>query len=382
MTREELIEQTLESDKNHVMLEWATRVGKSACSFALIRKWNKDTLVLVPNLRVKDQWKKNLALYGEELSVNVVCYSSLHKVKDIYDIVILDEFHLLTAARFTYLEKLNPKHWIALSATPEIDHRNFFRALTRNNFYHSTVTIEQGVEWGILPKPKINIISLELDNTKPYLVFSQGNAKDKKYLTISFNERFKYFKSGHNLQIQCTEKQYYQLINERVDYYKNIFNREKKPYQKQAWLKAGNDRKKFLGEIKSRWIKRLMMENLAGKRVLVFVSSITQAEMLYETFSIHSKKDDPLSVLDSFNRGDINVVCSVKMIDMGIDAFNVDACVISQLDNAQASPIQRTGRIFLSENPEVYVFYFKDTRDEDYLNRYINNFPQSWLIHR
>ena len=83
-----------------------------------------------------------------------------------------------------------------------------------------------------------------------------------------------------------------------------------------------------------------------------------------------------------FNEKKIPILVSVNMLDMGVDIHDIDACIIIQMNNRQSSPVQRTGRSLLSNTPKIYTLVYKDTRDVEYVNKYLDNYPREWIKYK
>lgn len=385
MSKDKLIETYLNANKDHYLFEWTTRLGKSQMTTTLLNKWGGKTLILCPNNNVVLQWQENIAKYNAHLDCDVICYQSVHKAENIYTTVVLDEMHTLTDARFQKVNKLKPKHWVGLSATLDINYRNYFRILSRNSFLHSVIDLPAAVEKGLLPKPNIVCVQIELDNVNPYTVYQKGKDKSKQNVVVSYKDRMQHIYSrDKNVSIKCTEQEHYNLLTEHYDYSKSAYdNNRSDDNARRRMLMAALKRKNFLADIKTRWVKKLIVKaGLEDKRVLIFASNIEQAEMLYEQYSIHYKSSNPKELIDKFNNKEIPILVSVNMLDMGVDIHSIDACIIIQMNNRQSSPVQRTGRSLLSNTPKIYTLMYKNTRDVEYVNKYLDNYPREWVQYR
>lgn len=385
MTKDELIERYLNSNKDHFLFEWTTRLGKSQMTAALLNKWGNRTLILCPNNNVVAQWRENIKTYNPHLDCDIICYQSLHKAKNIYQNIVLDEMHTLTDPRFQKLVLFTPKHWIGLSATLDINYRNYFRTLSKNSFHHSVIDLPLAVEKGLLPKPEIVCVQIELDNTNPYTIYQKGKDKSKKNVVVSYKDRMPYmYKRDTNVSIKCTEQEHYNLLTEQYDYSKSMFDSNRgDDNARRRMLMAALKRKNFLADIKTRWVKKLMVKaGLEDKRVLIFASNVEQAEMLYDQYSVHYKSSNPKELIDMFNEKKIPILVSVNMLDMGVDIHAIDACIIIQMNNRQSSPVQRTGRSLLSNTPKIYTLMYRDTRDVEYVNKYLDNYPREWIKYK
>lgn len=57
----------------------------------------------------------------------------------------------------------------------------------------------------------------------------------------------------------------------------------------------------------------------------------------------------------------------MKIIVVKQNLVDIEAGVIIQLDNVERAFIQKFGRTLRADSPKQYIFYYKNTRDEDYL---------------
>lgn len=385
MTREDLVATVLANAKDNVLLDVFQRVGKSMMCVELIKKWGGKALILVPNTTVLSQWVKNIETYNPILigDIDVYCYQSIHKIEDVYDIVCLDEMHLAqTDIRIEHIQRLNPKHWIGMSGTLNIEDRQMFRVLTKNKFWSLKVTLEDAVTWGILPEPKVVVVPLEFDKAKQVQVYERGHDKTKKTSVCRYEERWEHLKNRKvNLRIQCTEEQYHDMIVNDISYLKKLHEESPNIQSKRNWINKGLKRKKWLAEIKTKHVLKLL-KIIKEKRVLVFCESIKQADIINRELSVHSLKENPLELVKRFNDGDIRMLTAVGMLDMGVDIKELDYAVIVQLGGSDVASSQKMARGLLSKSPRVVVFYYPGTQDEIYLNRFLENFKKEWITYK
>ena len=146
------------------------------------------------------------------------------------------------------------------------------------------------------------------------------------------------------------------------------------------WLQWGTKRKRFLGELKTREAEELCIKlNKEGKRFICFCSSITQAEFLGGENCIHSKKKDVEEVISTFNSGKTNSIFAVGMLQEGQNLTNIQAGIIVQLDGEERGFIQKFGRSLRAEDPVQYILYYKNTRDEEYLQKALENINKDYV---
>jgi len=431
VTRQELSEAISNEDSPHFLLDVYMRVGKSMIAATIInnKSWEGNILILSGAEATNKQWIQNLTEYNPHLldRADIYCYQSLHKLdRDKYSIILLDEADLaFSDKRWLQIQEFKPEHWIMMSGTLDRDHIMEFRQLTNNQFFHAKVSLEQGVSWGILPQPKVFAVKLSMDNTKRYLVYVNSRDKKKKNVIVPFNERWTVFKDKKvNALIQCTEVEYYGLLNEKFEKWKglenewsmydnyqtellrwqenvktnstlvkpqppelsSLFEFIKDKFPKTACLdkkmRIGNERKKFFADIKNRWFKKLFAELPQGNRSLVFCNDTAQADLLNAEFAVHSNNPGSIELVEQFNKGEIDKIFSCKLLDRGQDFFGVEYLIIIQSSLKQGSQAQRAARSLLSLAPKIIVMYYPDTQDEKYVQEFLKQFKPEWIVHK
>lgn len=395
MTREDLQEHALELIKHNrrVALQWGTGLGKSRAAIEMAN-YLTDTykkpikiLLVVAEVAHKQNWliefrKWNLKSYN----ITIECYASLKKYRNSHwDLIIFDEAHHLGSdLRMEIIEEFDARHIILLSATlPDA----IMQGLTEvfGNFKSSKITLKDAIDWKILPKPQVYLIPLELDNTTCNCCITEewGRADKRVTYKCSYNERWEYMKDrvkypNVTLQIQCTQRQKYNYLSEQFEYWKKRFMRTRNEIIKNKWLQAGSKRKRFLGECKTRPAYELLAK-LGDKRFICFCTSIEQVELLGGRNAIHSKRNDSLRVINNFNNKKINNIFAVGMLQEGQNLTDIEVGVIVQLDGQERAFIQKFGRSMRAENPIQYIFYFKDTKDEDYLKNILEGIDNEYI---
>ena len=351
MNREELQNQSLSLVQNHerVALQWCTGLGR------------------VPNIIIE-------------------CYASLKKYRDTdWDLIIFDEAHHLGSdLRMDVLTSITAKNIILLSATlPD----QVMQAITGvfGEFAVSKVTLKQAIEWGALPKPKVFLIPLTLDSTYSNYTITEEWGKKEKRVTYKckFHERWEYLRNktkypNVTLEISCTQQQKYDYLTDQFEYWRSQFFRTRQEYIKNKWLQVGSKRKRFLGECKTD-ATRLLLHKIQGKRFICFCTSIEQAELLGGKNAIHSKRDDSLSVIDSFNTKQIDSLFAVGMLQEGQNLTDIEAGIIVQLDGQERAFVQKFGRSLRADDPVQFIFYYKDTRDMDYLDNVLEGINNEYI---
>ena len=399
MTREELQIQSLSLIKqsNRVALQWCTGLGKSKMAIDMAnyladKEFNGDkesfnVLLVVAETAHKSNWKMEFDRWGLKTN-NIVmeCYASLKKYRNSYwDLVIFDEAHHLGSdLRMDVLTELHAKNIILLSATLS---DQVMQAVTGvfGEFVTSKVTLKEAIEWRILPAPKVYLIPLTLDNTYPNCTIIEEWGKKEKRVTYKckFPERWGYLKNKNKypnvtLEISCTQQQKYDYLSDQFEYWRSQFFRTRQEFIKNKWLQVGSQRKRFLGESKTGAV-RLLLHKIQNKRFICFCTSIEQAELLGGKNAIHSKKDNSLDIIDDFNTKKIDNLFAVGMLQEGQNLTDIEAGVIVQLDGQERAFVQKFGRSLRATDPIQFIFYYKDTRDTEYLENVLEGINEEYI---
>lgn len=383
MGRDILSKQVLErfETSKNVILSWATGVGKSYMSIQLQKSLgNPKTYICVAEITHIDNWKEEYKKHNCEYlltNTTIFCYHSLSKYADTeIDLLILDEIHHLTEARKYYLSTINYKKMIGLSATITFDEfaelKQFF-----GPFYFSKLSLTQAVNLNILTNPTIYLIGLDLDEEHKTETFEVIYGKPTETLEVDYSMYKSYFRKKQvKLIVRCTQAEKYQYLTNMVKYYESIYMQGFKEYNKTKWLRAGLQRKAYLAQLKTKTLQQVV-SYLGDRKFICFCGSIAQAESLSPNV-LHSKLkgSQQKAILKQFNEGQINSLFLVNKLREGQNLEGIESGIICQVDNQSRSFVQRLGRILRNKiDPEVFVIYFKDTSDANYLSTALADIP-------
>ena len=395
MTREELRVEALRlfKDNNNIAIQAATGVGKSKIAIEMLNyyidcvAYKPTILFVVAEVAHKANWEEEIKKWGlKDSNHTIICYASLKKFKNTsWDVIVFDEAHHLdTAARLDAFDSLRTYYRIFLSATLK-DSLLYKLEESCGPIETLKMGLQDAFDANILPEPKIVLIPLELNKKDSNLTIVESWGTKGKKLTAkcTYQERWKYIRQKKSipngeLQISCTQWQYYNYLTEQFEYYKKRFMFTRNEAIKNKWLQWGSKRKIFLGEQKTAVVMRLL-EELKDKRYICFCTNIEQAEILGGENCVHSKKRNSLSIIDKFNTGKINNLFAVGMLTEGMNLNNIEAGVIVQLDGEERAFIQKFGRTLRADSPVQYIFYFKDTRDKEYLEKALEGIDKKYI---
>lgn len=366
MTRNEVNELALSTiDRaKFLILELTTGFGKSRLAINLINhicdrvfknsKEPTSVLILVAKRVHKQTWLDEFNKWGgiNTDNVKIECYESFKKYKNSYfDTVIMDELQHLSDARKEILETIHINEaFIGLSATIKRDMRDYF--IHKYNAEVIKCGLKEAIEDNVLPEPMVYTIPLELDN--------------RKYT-------YKIKKFGRT--ITTTQRGYYNDLSSLVDWYKNKYYNSRNVRVKNLWLSTAGRRLKWLSEQKEAFIIHLL-DKFKNYKTLTFCSSIEQTERLGK-YNITSKNRKSTEYLNMFNYDKIKHITACAILNEGVNLNNCRIGIFCNLNSSEIISRQRVGRILRHKSPIVILPYFKNTREEQLVNKMIEEYPEN-----
>ena len=378
---------------NNIAIQAATGVGKSKLAIDMCAKFateqldSLNVLIIVAELAHIGNWNAEMVKWNFEFGqATIICYASLKKFENTeWDVIIFDEAHHLgSELRLSIFSTLRAKHMIFLSATLK-DSLLSILELSCGPIKSIKMGLQDAFNANILPEPKINLIPLILDNKvyNQFIIEEWGKKEKRVPITCMYAERWGYIRNKRTypnvtLTIKCTQQQKYDYLTEQFNYYKKRYMSCRNEVIKNKWLQCGSKRKVYLGLLKTAIAAHLITE-LRNKRFICFCTNIEQAEFLGGENCVHSRKKDSLKIIDSFNNKKIDSLFAVGMLQEGVNLTDIDAGIIVQLDGEERAFIQKFGRTLRASYPEQYIIYFRATRDEEYLNKALENIDKKYI---
>lgn len=368
MTREEVNNLALAKidEAKYLILELITGMGKTKVAIDLInhicdRVFNREQspttiLILVAKTVHKQTWKEEIEKWGGIKSdyITIECYESLKKYDSAYfDIVIADEMQHLSDARLEVLETIHINEaFIGLSATIKKDMRDYFV-----NAYKAEVIkcgLKEAVEDEVLPEPTVYLLPLSLD-------------------TKNYSYRIKKFKRD----IITTQQGYYDTISSLIKWYKNKFLTSRRERIKNLWLSTAGKRLKWLSEQKEDVVLALL-DKFKDCKTLTFCSSIEQSERLGK-YNITSKNKASVKNLEMFNLNKIKHITACNILNEGVNLTNCRVGIFCNLNSSEIVVKQRVGRILRHKSPIIIIPYFKDTREEELVEKMVEDYNKELI---
>ena len=369
MTREEIHDLALSKVDmtKYMILELITGYGKTKVAIDLInhicdRVFRNDEspttiLILVAKTVHKQTWKDEIEKWGGIKSdyITIECYESLKNYENsCFDVVVADEMQHLSEARIDVLETIHiNESFIGLSATIKKDMRDYFI------YNHKAEVIKCGlkeaVEDEVLPEPTVYLLPLALDNTR-------------------FNYKIKKF----GRTITTTQRGYYNDMSSLIEWYKNKFFNTRSERVKNLWLSTAGKRLKWCAEQKEALVLSLL-DKFKNYKTLTFCSSIEQAERLGK-YNITSKNKASKENLEMFNLNKIKHITACSILNEGVNLTNCKIGIFCNLNSSEIITRQRCGRLLRHKSPVIIIPYFKNTREEELVQKMIEEYSEKSKI--
>lgn len=375
MTREEITQEILNIQSKNYLLELPTGFGKTKISIEKAKSYNPKSILIVVNRIVhKDVWKEEFSKWWNNCNadITITTYSSLHKYIGSYDVCIIDEAHHLSERCREILSNYNVEHYILLSATVNSKLKYIFNTFFHPIYFYSK-TLRNAIDDDILPDPKIFLLPLYLNNNFPTETIIKNPKAKGQMIESSWANRWTYIRQKKNpVKIYCTEAQYNQDSTGLIEFWKTRLMRTNSQIAKNKWLHLCNERLNWLSEKKIPYIIKIL-NRLNSKRTLTFCSNIKQTE-IYGKYCINSKNKDSSKYLEMFNSGKINHITACNILNEGMNLYNCQVGIYSNLNSSEAIIKQRLGRLLRHKNPVIIIPYFKGTREEELVKKMMENY--------
>lgn len=390
---------------NYICYQYPTSLGKTWTIIQVLEElWRHDKnikiLILMPEIALIENIKKEFIKFSKEYLLNnidIYCYASLHKVEDKYKVLVCDELHhSLSDLRKEELSRLKKiERFLGASATIDDWKIRELESIFRKEIFVHRVTLKDAIDWGILATPTVCCFRLKLDNLKKDYTYEFLRGKKENRVEIILEkeiDKWKYIKDKKNypnlkIIIKCTQKQKHDYLEQQADYFEQQYlsdlSYKNSEYKKNRWLQAELNIKRFLAEIKTPIVNKFL-KDLKDKRYIIFANSIKQAQELAKENNgnvVSSEEKDSEKIIESFLEYKINNLYAISKLQEGINLDKIELVVMVQLGGQKREFIQKIGRALRNEeNPEVYLFYYEGTKDEEYLNKVINNISKDYIL--
>ena len=331
------------------ILNLCPRFGKIYTTINILDKYNPDISILIayPDAKIKDSWEKDFETRGySNPNITYTTHLSMHKhSRNLYDIVIIDEIHLLSDAQLDAaydLTLLNNKV-LGLTGTlsswteAELDQRLQLPVLAH-------YPIEQAIEEGVIVDYQITVLKVPLDN--------------KVIVPIKGKER--------------TEKKHFDACSWVID-------KLEKEGKNTMMLRLKRMRL-IQNSVAKLALTRQLLQKYNQERVLVFCGTTDMADNLGIP-SHHSKSGDK-EAFKRFAEGEGNHMAVVKIGNTGVTYKPLNKVVLNYFDSNAENLAQKVNRCMAMEynNPDkkadIYIISTDEPVEEKWLNKALEFFDK------
>lgn len=297
--------------------------------------------------------KKEYIEYDDEVYCVEVPSSKIVVRSDGYTFISGNCQHL-SEARMGILETIHiNESFIGLSATIKRDMRDYF--IHSHKAEVIKCGLKEAVEDEVLPEPTVYLLPLTLDNSIC------------KYRTKRFGK-----------EVTTTQKGYYDSVSSLIEWYKNKYFNSRNERMKNLWLSTAGKRLKWCAEQKEALVLSLL-DKFRNYKTLTFCSSIEQSERLGK-YNITSKNKASVKNLEMFNLNKIKHITACNILNEGVNLTNCRIGIFCNLNSSEIVVKQRVGRILRHKSPIIIIPYFKDTREEELVQKMIEEYSEDSII--
>ena len=319
--------------EKHGILNLCPRFGKIYTSINILNELKPKTILIAyPDNKIKDSWQSDFEDRGyDDSNVTYSTHLSLKKLVDNeYDIIIIDEIHLLSEAQIEACQDLfsNNACILGLTGTLASDtERTLEEELDLHVIAH--YPIEKAIEEGVIVDYEIHVIRVPLDN----VTLQDYKGKQK------------------------TEKRQFDALTWVINKLQN----------------AGNDTM-FIRLARMRLIQsslakvkatRALLEKHAEERVLVFCGTTAVADNLGIP-SYHNKSKEK-EIFEEFAEGEGNHLAVVKIGNTGVTYKPLNKVIINYFDSNAENLAQKINRCMAMEynTPDKKAHIYIVSSNED-----------------
>lgn len=335
----------------------APRVGKTKIVIDAIgglnfEGWN--IMIATPRQDINNSWDIELSRWKKNgPDPAIFCFPSLKKVSHSPDLLVIDEFQMLSINQMQMIKKINPKRLLLISGTAN----EYTRALIKYQLGIKEITfeysIEEAVRDGIVANFHVYIVKVPLGTTY-YGRIQYARASEKQaydYHTSMFDQ----------LRLQCAVR----------------------PDLVPAKETSARKRAEVLYTAKDKIAVAKSIQERIGERVLVFTARTKVADTI-SPYSYHSKNKTEKN-LERFIGGEINTLSVVSMGDTGITFPDLKMEVVHQMQSNSETSLQKLLRACNLEGDKIariIITVYKDTVDEGWTRTAMEGVPSdkvTWL---
>jgi superfamily II DNA or RNA helicase len=335
------------------ILNLCPRFGKIYTSINILKKLDKNIKVLIayPDLKIKAAWEADFETRGyNNPNVTYTTHLSIKKhTEEKYDLVILDEIHLLSEAQIEAVKELTCVSVLGLTGTLSSSTETTLREELKLCVL-AEYTIDQAIKEGVIVDYQITVVHVPLDNS----------------VKVDYKGKMK------------TEKT-------QFDAYGWVINKMMATGKDTMFLRLARMRIIQNSLAKLNKTKELLAKH-ADERILVFCGITKIADKLGIP-SYHSKSTEK-EIFTDFAEGKGNHLAVVKIGNTGVTYKPLNRVIINYFDSNGENLAQKINRCMAMEynNPDkkaqIYIVCSTEEVELKWLNKALEFFDQDKIKHR
>lgn len=333
------------------ILNLCPRFGKIRTTINILKKMEPDCSVLIayPDNKIKQSWIEDFEeMDYENDNITYTTHLSIHKHTGTeFDIVVIDEIHLLSEAQIGACVDLFSINDSILGLTGTLS--RWTKRTLRDDLSLSVVAeypIEKAIEEGVIVDYQITVVKVPLDNIV-------RNEYGKKKIKKTELQQFKYLTGTINRMMYSGGN--------------TMFMRLARMRLIQSSLAKLNKTKQLLNQYKD-------------ERVLVFCGTTKIADSLGVP-SHHSKSKDK-DAFKRFAEGEGKHMAVVKIGNTGITYKPLNKVIINYFDSNAENLAQKINRCMAMEyntpdkKADIYIISSQENVEEKWLNKALEFFDK------
>jgi superfamily II DNA or RNA helicase len=302
------------------ILNLCPRFGKIYTTINILEKMGKNIRLLIayPDVKIKDSWEEDFKerKYNNP-NITYTTHLSLHKHQaEEFDVVIIDEIHLLSDAQLDVCEEMFETNKQVLGLTGTLSTHTESEIWERLNLpVIATYSIKQAIEEGVIVDYQITVLQVPLDNRQPIMIKGKNRTEKKHYDACSW------------------------VINKLDEEGKNTMMLRLKRMRL------------IQGSIAKLQMTKAILNKYANERILVFCGTTDTADSLGIP-SHHSKSPDKEG-FKRFAEGEGNHMAVVKIGNTGVTYKPLNKVVLNYFDSNAENLAQKIQRCMAVEYDNV-----------------------------
>lgn len=332
------------------ILNLCPRFGKIRTTIHILNELESDQILIAyPDNKIKQSWIDEFEIMGyKNENITYTTHRSIDKYIDAYDIVIIDEIHLLSANQRRVCQNLILSNSNVLGLTGTLSKWTKKDLQVELGLYvMAEYPIQKAIDEGVITDYEITVIKVPLDNSVMQTYTKRNIRKTElqqfKFLTGQIN---KMMYSGGNTMFN-------RLARMRI--IQNSISKLKKT-------------------------KQILQDN-PDERILVFCGITRVADELGIP-SYHSKSKDK-EALKRFAEGEGNHMAVVKIGNTGVTYKPLNKVIINYFDSNSENLAQKINRCMAMEydtpdkKSHIYIISSNENVEEKWLNKALEFFDKS-----